>query len=88
MSEWDFTFSSSMARGSYHRSWRACRQVRMRGAALVCGFFHRLSRARVARDVRTGAVRRLGRTDTLPERTGRPRRFSEKQRLPLHLPTA
>eukprot|EP00955_Chlamydomonas_euryale_P017875 190505-Chlamydomonas_euryale.AAC.1 len=43
---------------------------------------------RVARNVRTGGARRLGRTDTLPKRTGRSRRFSEKQRLPQHLPTA
>eukprot|EP00955_Chlamydomonas_euryale_P099289 365208-Chlamydomonas_euryale.AAC.1 len=49
---------------------------------------HRRPVTRVARDVRTGGVRRLGRTDTLPKRTGRPRRFSEKKRLPLHFPTA
>eukprot|EP00955_Chlamydomonas_euryale_P004203 43737-Chlamydomonas_euryale.AAC.2 len=36
---------------------------------------------RVARDVRTEGLRRLGRMDTLPNRTGRPRRSGEKQHL-------
>jgi len=36
---------------------------------------------KVARDVRTEGLRRLGRMDTLPKRTGRPRLSSEKWRL-------